>query len=545
MPAPSENRKLFTLVDAVLAGAPTSSEEVARALAGFDPEVRAIAERLVELAREKAASKRQLAQVAKLAELGLSTAELVHELRQPLAGVAGFAQLLTADPANADATTWSKEIVTQALRMEQMLDRVRRHIRAAPTGTSVSDLNYVVKDAAGIFLKLPRGVKIEFDLAAGLPPVRGEPNRLIQIVTNLIANARDAMESRPGAIRLKTRVVGADQVELLVSDEGTGIPTEVRARLFEPFFSTKGERGTGLGLYICREISRESGGELQLVESTAPATTTFSLRLPLAAAQKTEAPGAVSSSAAGPVVAPATGPGPATMPAAVGTGAGLDRLYRELLGYVRALPSKRRVLVVDDEVVIRRMVRVLLAREAGLELLEASTGEEAVELLGQAPAQVVLTDKNLPGISGLDVLRRAKSRDPLVEGLMMTGYPSLKSALEAMEAGASDYLVKPFEHVAILRERLHAAMARNRRHQIAVRMTERLGGWSAEMLAALGGNPPARLAEIIAPLQLLASQRQDEALKVAVLEDAELATLAAKAGATVERFGSAPPPDRL
>ncbi|MBN2495189.1 MAG: response regulator [Deltaproteobacteria bacterium] len=103
-----------------------------------------------------------------------------------------------------------------------------------------------------------------------------------------------------------------------------------------------------------------------------------------------------------------------------------------------------RILVVDDEAVVRRVIRSALDRP-GLYLVEAEDGERAIELLLDEPFDLVIADKNLPGITGLDVIRRAKAVDARMGLLLVTAYASRESAEEAMAIGVDDYIVKPFE----------------------------------------------------------------------------------------------------
>jgi signal transduction histidine kinase len=125
-----------------------------------------------------------------------------------------------------------------------------------------------------------QGVQIT-TIFADLPLVSADSAKLKQVVINLLMNAVQAMPGG-GAVTVTTRRHGKRHVELQVRDTGPGIPDELRDSIFNPFFTTKPEgEGTGLGLYICRNIVREHGGEI-LVESPAGAGATFTVRLPVA-----------------------------------------------------------------------------------------------------------------------------------------------------------------------------------------------------------------------------------------------------------------------
>ena len=103
-----------------------------------------------------------------------------------------------------------------------------------------------------------------------------------------------------------------------------------------------------------------------------------------------------------------------------------------------------RILLVDDEAIVRKVIRTVL-EQPGLYMVEAEDGEKAIELLLAEPFDLIIADKNLPGITGLDVIRRAKAVDPRMGALLITAYASRESADEAMAMGVDDYLVKPFE----------------------------------------------------------------------------------------------------
>ena len=124
------------------------------------------------------------------------------------------------------------------------------------------------------------GLDLKADVPERLPPIDGDPRALNQVFLNLLKNASEALDGRDGTVRLSARAEG-DVIRVRVSDDGPGIPDETLARIFEPFFSTKGAgKGSGLGLSISRRIANEHGGSLE-VASSAEAGTTFTLTLPI------------------------------------------------------------------------------------------------------------------------------------------------------------------------------------------------------------------------------------------------------------------------
>ncbi len=124
----------------------------------------------------------------------------------------------------------------------------------------------------------------------------------------------------------------------------------------------------------------------------------------------------------------------------------------------------QRILIVDDEEVVRSVLEAVLAK-AGLPFVSVETAEAALEELGKQQFHLIVTDKNLPGKSGLDLLREAKAMQPEIEVVMMTGYASKESAIGALDLGAAAYLEKPFEHVQVVREKLQGVLDRQKETQ--------------------------------------------------------------------------------
>lgn len=138
--------------------------------------------------------------------------------------------------------------------------------------------------------------------------------------------------------------------------------------------------------------------------------------------------------------------------------------------------EKPRVLIVDDEEVVRGVLQAVLTRR-GYPFSSVHTGEAAVQAVQREKFALVITDKNLPGISGLDVLREVKHHAPETDVILMTGYASMDSAIEALNQGAAAYLEKPFEHVKLVLEKIEGVLAkrkdRSKHRQYLVAIKER------------------------------------------------------------------------
>jgi signal transduction histidine kinase len=226
-------------------------------------------------------------QLMKLAELGSLIPMLAHEMRQPLAGIKGYVDLLlhkktVEEGVRAKLTS----IQEQVMHVAGLIDSLTSYSRVSAAGHTVVDVSRPVHLALSIFpvLKTSGRYELELDLPSDLPPIRGNVNAIQQVVVNLLKNAKDALDEVGGG-RLLVRATfdeAAEQVRLRVQDGGPGIPPECRARLFEPFFTTKQEGvGTGLGLTISRQIVSEHGGRIDVESPVGPeGGTAFTLVFP-------------------------------------------------------------------------------------------------------------------------------------------------------------------------------------------------------------------------------------------------------------------------
>jgi two-component system sensor histidine kinase AtoS len=206
----------------------------------------------------------ELRQAEHLAWLGRLLAGVAHEVRNPLAGIRSTVQLWQRLPETARSPAALEAIVHNVDRLEGLVGRLLLFARSGHEPARPADLGALVGEAFDLLRARAAEQKVE--LIADLEErviVQGAAGPLGQVVLNLLLNALQAMPAG-GRVTCRTRRVGADQVELTVIDTGPGVPAEVRAHLFEPFFTTRAE-GTGLGLALCREIVEQHGGRIDLV----------------------------------------------------------------------------------------------------------------------------------------------------------------------------------------------------------------------------------------------------------------------------------------
>jgi CheY-like chemotaxis protein len=148
-----------------------------------------------------------------------------------------------------------------------------------------------------------------------------------------------------------------------------------------------------------------------------------------------------------------------------------------------------KVLVVDDEAVVRDVLVRLLAREADVAVTQAEDAEGGLALLRAERFDVLITDKNLPGVGGVELIHQARQIRPLLEAMIVTGYPSAESIIAAMAAGASDYLVKPFDDLRAVRAKVRAALER-RAERVQGREAARQVATRAQELLVAGREVP-------------------------------------------------------
>ena len=225
---------------------------------------------------------RRLVQADKLSSIGLLAAGVAHEVNTPLAVISTYAQMLAKQISGDDQKSKLLEkIAKQTFRASEIVNSLLNFSRTSSTDFVEVDLNRVIRETLTLIEhQLQKAsVEVKANLDAELPPMKGNTGKLQQVFLNLFLNARDAME-RGGILAVSTSAEdGIARIE--VADTGQGIPPENLARIYDPFFTTKGTRkGTGLGLSVTYGIVREHGGTIE-VESQPGAGTRFHVEFPL------------------------------------------------------------------------------------------------------------------------------------------------------------------------------------------------------------------------------------------------------------------------
>jgi len=225
---------------------------------------------------------RELIQSEKLAAVGKLSAGIAHELNNPLTGVLTFSEELLEDAPEDDPRREDYQVILQeTLRCRRIVRDLLDYARMTKPERRSDDVNGVVHRALGLVARqaILQDIRFDLDLQPDLPPAHIDPNQIQQVLMNLVINAADAMD-RTGRIRIETRAApDAPSVEVTVTDTGCGIAEDKLQQIFEPFYSTKGAQGNGLGLPVVASIIEQHGGTLS-VSSQVGVGTTFTVNLP-------------------------------------------------------------------------------------------------------------------------------------------------------------------------------------------------------------------------------------------------------------------------
>ena len=327
----------------------------------------------------------ELVRSEKLRGLGQMAAGIAHDLNNMLAAILGQVELLKLRGAPPDVRDGLATLETAASDGAQVVHRLQDFARQrAASPLAPMDLAPAVHEALEITRPRwqdelqQRGKTIAIHAALGdLPLILGHAPEIREVLTNLIFNAVDAM---PDGGRLT--LAGAatlSGVTLTLTDTGVGMAEDVRQKIFEPFFTTKGVRGTGLGLAVVYSILERHGGRVAVASAPGQGTTvTLTFQ----------------ASAAG-LAAPAVAP--------------------------PLRPASRRLLLIDDEPLVRTILGSLL-RAMGHTVTEAASGADGLATLAAHPVDCVLTDLGMPEMTGWDVARAVRAQHPLLPIVLLTGW---------------------------------------------------------------------------------------------------------------------------
>ena len=369
----------------------------------------------------------------RLETLGLLAGGVAHDFNNILTGMLGHvAYLRHVLPQQGDHLESLAAIEEGALRASSLTQQILKFSKIdAHETTSKVDVSEVISRVLTLLKSaIPSSVSVEWSNPKSGPAVIASEAQLSQVVINLIVNARDAIKGK-GTVSIslidsyppeRTTALFGDEPPapaygaIVVKDSGEGMDEEVMAKLFEPYFTTKRERGTGLGLFTVNAIVNQLGGAIE-VESARGLGTEFRIVLPVVLDEQ-----------------PADAPGPA---ASQGPARG----------------NGERILVVDDEYAVRNVLGLSLTH-LGYSVETAASGLEALEKFSSdgPPFQLVILDLLMPGLSGEEVFMRLKELHKDVRVLVVSGFSSEGVVDRILEVGGRDFIQKPFSIEVLARK---------------------------------------------------------------------------------------------
>jgi PAS domain S-box-containing protein len=379
----------------------------------------------------------QLFQSQKMEALGSLAGGVAHEFNNMLGAIIGYTELAKLDLNDEHPSTPKlDQVLGASLRAKDIIQQILTFSRRQDLKREVLHLPVVVKETVRMIRPtIPPEIEIAVDINAAIPPVFGNPTQVHQALTNLCANARDALADRPNpriSITQKTVHVTRDGPEarlalpdgpysvLSVTDNGSGMDTATLARVFEPFFTTKAPgKGSGLGMAVVHGIMKSHDGAVA-VESTLGKGTCVSLYFPL-----------------GQTVAADKAPEEKSM-LPHGTG--------------------QRVLLVDDEPALS-MIGTKVLERLGYKVTAFNAATDAVAAFSRDPSafDLVITDLTMPGMTGIDFADALLEIRADVPILLATGYIEESIREQASLLGFREILLKPMSS-RILAEAAHRAL---------------------------------------------------------------------------------------
>lgn len=343
----------------------------------------------------------------KLRVLGEMASGVIHDINNMLGAILGRAQLVRMKSDVDEIKRHVEHIEMIALQAGETVKRLQEFTRQGRRDFKPIDLNHVIADAMEVTRHRwetqaqERGIFYAIDtvLCEGAT-VNAIHSELVDAIANMILNALDAMPAG-GPLRLRT-TRRDDSCILTVADEGIGMTPEQAAHVFSPFYTTKGDEGTGLGLAVVYGIVNRHSGEIR-VESTPGHGTCFTIIMPFAPAAE----------------------------------------FAPTVEEPQVDQGIRRVLLVDDDATILDVIGEAL-RDVGHDVHTCDAGAEAIVAMEDRTFDVLITDLGMPGVNGWDVARRARQLDPPLPVIVISGWGAQITQDQLDAAGVNLILPKPF-----------------------------------------------------------------------------------------------------
>jgi signal transduction histidine kinase/ActR/RegA family two-component response regulator len=374
----------------------------------------------------------QLLQVQKMESIGRMAGGLAHDFNNLLTAVLGYIELAQgALPPNNSAQGFLNNAITAVEKAAGVTRQLMTLARQQPMQRQLVNLNTVVQEAVQIAQTwMPASIQIQTYLSESLWRTEADPSQLMQVLQNLLLNARDAIPEAGGIVTVETQnivlnleyarthyqVVPGEYVMLMVTDTGVGMKPYVRERIFEPFFTTKPRgQGTGLGLSIVYSIVNQLGGHIWVYTEEGKGTT-FKIYLPRAYEQM--------------------------------------QFPREARPSLAELPrGQERLLVVEDEPGVLEVAAEAL-RLQGYTVLTASSPAEALQLAQSYPEPIhlLVTDVVMPVMSGRELADYLTRLHPQMRVLYVSGYTENTIVHHGVLETGVHFLPKPYTPAQLIQK---------------------------------------------------------------------------------------------
>ncbi|MFO0925014.1 MAG: PAS domain S-box protein [Pirellulales bacterium] len=374
----------------------------------------------------------QVRQSQKLDAIGRLAGGIAHDFNNLLTVISGYSDLLHNDWNGSDSPhfRYITSIRDAAGRAARLTKQLLEFSRQSLPNFQVLDLNAQIAQSEEILRRLA-GEDVDFStiLRSDIGSVRIDPDQLNQILLNLVVNARDAMP-RGGKLTIETDTIHLDQdyinthlsiragnyVLLAISDNGTGMSSDVRSRVFEPFFTTKPKgKGTGLGLAVVHGIVQQSQGQIAAYSEPGIGTT-IKIYLPSLSTEN-------------------------------------HRSTRESLTSSEDVSGTERILLVEDELGVREFTALSLT-SFGYQVWQAANGAAALHLLRSLPQKMdlIISDVVMPELNGRELADQLRTIQPEIPVLFLSGYTDDTIVRHGILEAEVNFLQKPFTAYQLARK---------------------------------------------------------------------------------------------
>ncbi len=349
----------------------------------------------------------QLVRSEKLASLGELVAGVAHELNNKLLPVLAYAQLLKEQQFTEGVLRYINTIERSASAAASVVSSLLNFARPSSATRNPVDLNATMRETLALLdYKIKAGnVRVNVELDQRLPMTMADEKQIAQVFLNVVNNAYQAMEPNGGKLAIRSSHRG-EEITFTIADTGCGISEEHLLKIFDPFFSTKGSGGTGLGLSVSHGLIRAHKGEIS-VKSKVGEGTTFTIRLPV-------------------------------------TKVSSDAVVKEESEQQPVEKTKRRVLIAEDDPDCMAAVSDILRVEH--EVTTVKNGQEAMKSLKKDNFDLLIIDCRMPGLSGVELYRWILDNKSELQKkvIFMTGDVFIPEIKIFLEKSGCQYIAKPF-----------------------------------------------------------------------------------------------------